>query len=191
MPRSGFCACGLQRGLELGDLAAKLRVPVALPIDDPAPESISHALTSVGGALAHGINALYEALAEALQVDVAERQELGDGVGMAGKGVPKRLGSAFNECATLEVGEPRAHGCGAKISLSRGGEGSSRFLRGILVRVLELVLGLLVNSETGHSEDLQPNLKHALGSCKRVKVRATGDLRYSAIWGTHAVPAMV
>jgi hypothetical protein len=38
-------------------------------------------------------------------------------------------------------------------------------------------MGLLVNSETGHSEDQQPNLRHALGSVKRVKVRATGDLR--------------
>jgi hypothetical protein len=38
-------------------------------------------------------------------------------------------------------------------------------------------LGFLVNSETGHSEDRQPNLRHALGSVKRVKVRATGDLR--------------
>ena len=37
-------------------------------------------------------------------------------------------------------------------------------------------LGFLVNSETGHSEELQPNLRHA-GSVKRVKVRATGDLR--------------
>ena len=40
-----------------------------------------------------------------------------------------------------------------------------------------LSLGFLVNSETGHSEDRQPNLRHALGSVKRVKVRATGDLR--------------
>jgi hypothetical protein len=37
-------------------------------------------------------------------------------------------------------------------------------------------LGSFVNSETGHSEDQQPNLRHALGSVKRVKVRATGDL---------------
>ena len=37
-------------------------------------------------------------------------------------------------------------------------------------------MGFLVNSETGHSEELQPNLRHALGSVKRVKVRATGML---------------
>ena len=36
---------------------------------------------------------------------------------------------------------------------------------------------LLINSETGHSEDQLPNLRYALGSVKRVKVRATGDLR--------------
>ena len=40
-----------------------------------------------------------------------------------------------------------------------------------------ILLGFLVNSETGHSEDQQPNLRYALGSVKRVKVRATGDLR--------------
>ena len=39
------------------------------------------------------------------------------------------------------------------------------------------LLGFLVNSETGHSEDRELNLRHALGSVKRVKVRATGDLR--------------
>ena len=41
------------------------------------------------------------------------------------------------------------------------------------------IMGSYVNSETGHSEDQQPNLtgRHALGSVKRVKVRATGDLR--------------
>jgi hypothetical protein len=37
--------------------------------------------------------------------------------------------------------------------------------------------GSFVNSETGHSEDQSPNLRYALGSVKRVKVRATGDLR--------------
>jgi len=42
---------------------------------------------------------------------------------------------------------------------------------------LTAIGGFLVNSETGHSEELQPNLRHALGSVKRVKVRATGDLR--------------
>ena len=34
-------------------------------------------------------------------------------------------------------------------------------------------LGFLVNSETGHSEDRELNLRHALGSVKRVKVRAS------------------
>ncbi len=38
-------------------------------------------------------------------------------------------------------------------------------------------MGSFVNSETGHSEDQQPNLRYALGSVKRVNVRATGDLR--------------
>ena len=38
------------------------------------------------------------------------------------------------------------------------------------------ILGFLVNSETGHSEDQQPNLRHALGSVKRVKVRLLGFL---------------
>ncbi len=38
-------------------------------------------------------------------------------------------------------------------------------------------MGSFVNSETGHSEDQLPNLRYALGSVKRVKVRATGDLR--------------
>jgi hypothetical protein len=31
-------------------------------------------------------------------------------------------------------------------------------------------MGSLVNSETGHSEDRQPNLRYDLGSVKRVKV---------------------
>jgi hypothetical protein len=45
------------------------------------------------------------------------------------------------------------------------------------IRKGDVPLGFLVNSETGHSEDREPNLRHALGSVKRVKVRATGDLR--------------
>ena len=39
-----------------------------------------------------------------------------------------------------------------------------------IVEIVEksAILGFLVNSETGHSEDRQPNLRHALGSVKRV-----------------------
>ena len=36
--------------------------------------------------------------------------------------------------------------------------------------MLREFLGSFVNSETGHSEDRQPNLRYALGSVKRVKV---------------------
>jgi hypothetical protein len=42
-------------------------------------------------------------------------------------------------------------------------------------------LGSFVNSETGHSEDQQPNLRHALGSVKRVKVRAVLGGSYSLV----------
>jgi hypothetical protein len=43
-----------------------------------------------------------------------------------------------------------------------------------------------VNSETGHSEDRQPNLRYALGSVKRVKVRATVICEPPTLeeWGT-------
>lgn len=95
-----------QLGLELGDLGAKLRVPVAHAVDDPAPKGFEHALTNLGRVLVLGIVVLHEAAAKLLQVDLAERQELADGIGMAGKGVPKRLGNAFDERAPFKVGDP-------------------------------------------------------------------------------------
>ena len=42
--------------------------------------------------------------------------------------------------------------------------------------IMLIEVGFLVNNETGHSEELQLYLRHALGSVKRVKVRATGML---------------
>jgi hypothetical protein len=93
-------------GLKLGNLAAELCVRVVSAIDEPAAEGIAHALPLDGRVLVLGIYPPHEASAQVLQADIAEVQERGEGVGFAGKGVPKRLGGAFNERAALEVGDP-------------------------------------------------------------------------------------
>ena len=98
-------------GLKLGNLAAELCVRVVSAIDEPAVEGIAHALPLVGRVLALGIYPPHEAPAEVLQADIAEVQERGDGVGLAGTGVPKRLGGALNERAALEVGDPLRRRC--------------------------------------------------------------------------------
>jgi hypothetical protein len=120
-----------RRGLELGDLGAKLRVPVAHAVDDPAPKGFVHARTSVGRVLGHGIIVLHEAAAKLLELGLAERQELADGIGMAGKGVPKRLGNAFDERAPFEVGDPwrrrRSLAVAGRRSLVAHGLGRARF----------------------------------------------------------------
>ena len=74
-------------------------------------------------------------------------------------------------------GRPAVPGSAA-LPIARASEGHQRRQIGLHEFDFTLfLLGFLVNSETGHSEDRQPNLRHALGSVKRVKVRATGDLR--------------
>jgi len=69
--------------------------------------------------------------------------------------------------------------CDGVAHLDYGGARSAGLFWAFLLHVTAkqdtVILGFLVNSETGHSEDREPNLRHALGSVKRVKVRATGD----------------
>ena len=96
-----------RRGLELGDLAAELRVSVAAALDEPLAEGISQALALVGRVLALGVGLAHKVVQEIFPAKLANFQELGDWVGVVGSGVPKPLGDAFHERAAFNVPDPR------------------------------------------------------------------------------------